>query len=862
MRSSRRVGFAHFAWFAVVLVSAGLASADDRGFVDRVLRDEAGEHKFTVFVPHDYSPERAWPVILFLHGAGERGTDGKAQVAVGLGPAIRSREKSFPFIAVFPQCEDRDAPARRGWLPETADGRRALAILAAVEREFRTDKDRVVLTGLSMGGFGTWAHAAADPARWAAIVPICGGGDPAWATSGKIARLPVWCFHGADDRVVPAAESRAMIDALKKAGAAPKYSELAGIAHNSWDAAFATNELYTWLLSHKRGEKTAAPDSRGPARPRPSDTAIETALPDAPFVSALEIPRAVFVRLGNDALAAVADSLPEIVPADLLAGTVPDAQQTTSSEGMTFTVQLRGISYRGQISRATIEGRGDNRVAVLLGLRNVNLIINRTNISGEGRSATCGPLKIVLGHRAELPIRIEVEPQVVDRRLKFKLLTTQFRLSRDNWTVGAPEWVRASGLGMSEDRVSESLRSGLYNDPGRIERELIAAVPRMLEGLEKQFQFEPLDRAVAGLWPLPVYRPRVRTWPAEVRSDSGGATIWFGVSVAAISDDQAAAGPKTAEISAAEVSGLSDEHQLQFGLATQLIEPLSALVVAADAARVHVTDLPMKQLAALADPRVLAEIAPDLKRRGNVEVRCEVVVTEPMRLHRSDAPTGAVLEFELPKIKLLVAVRPAQPAEKAANDWTPFLDIDVSIRHAARPEIASPTPSRRALALAWQGDAAIEVHARFAPNAAPADEHIDTARIREIIAAGWREWTESGPLAQAPLDDIDLGFAKLRASAVGWADGLLVTTFGPAAIDVHNRTDEPVTYEVKGPYSDWSEPITLDAGKDHRYGVAYPMRVRIKVKGRETRYVLQPGLRYEFLTAEGDLELYASREEP
>lgn len=220
-----------------------------RGFLDRVYRNAQGEHRYVVFVPHDYSTARAWPVILFLHGAGERGTDGHKPVEVGLGPAIRKREKTFPFIAVFPQCASEGSP-RGKWSPRAPDGKRALHILAQVEQTYRTDPDRVYLTGLSMGGYGAWSHAAADPGRWAAVVPICGGGDPAWAE--RLVDVPLWCFHGDADPVVPVEQSRQMIAALRGAGGAPRYTELPGVGHNAWDAAYDNGDLYTWLLEQRR----------------------------------------------------------------------------------------------------------------------------------------------------------------------------------------------------------------------------------------------------------------------------------------------------------------------------------------------------------------------------------------------------------------------------------------------------------------------------------------------------------------------------------------------------------------------------------------------------------------------------------
>ncbi|MGL4419781.1 MAG: dienelactone hydrolase family protein, partial [Gemmataceae bacterium] len=119
-------------------------------------------------------------------------------------------------------------------------------------KEYKTDADRVILSGLSMGGFGTWSLAASHTDRWAAIVPICGGGDTKKAE--KFAKLPCWTFHGDKDTAVPVKLSREMVAALKAAGGTPKYTEYAGVDHFSWDPAYATPELWTWLAEQKRAK--------------------------------------------------------------------------------------------------------------------------------------------------------------------------------------------------------------------------------------------------------------------------------------------------------------------------------------------------------------------------------------------------------------------------------------------------------------------------------------------------------------------------------------------------------------------------------------------------------------------------------
>jgi predicted peptidase len=237
----------------VAVLFAVAANAADTGFIDKTFKDSSGtEHKYVLFVPHDYKKDTPTPTILFLHGAGEtkpkegaktKGTP-KMPVEVGIGPAIKKREKTFPFLTIIPQ-----APTF-GWGAGSAGGKLALAILDEVEKEYSVDKKRVYLTGLSMGGMGTWSHALATPDKWAAIVPICGRSDPKQAE--KIKDLPCWAFHGDADTAVNVSGSRDMIAAIEKAGGHPKYTEYPGVGHNSWDKAYGTDELYEWMLKQSK----------------------------------------------------------------------------------------------------------------------------------------------------------------------------------------------------------------------------------------------------------------------------------------------------------------------------------------------------------------------------------------------------------------------------------------------------------------------------------------------------------------------------------------------------------------------------------------------------------------------------------
>lgn len=194
---------------------------------------------YLLSLPADYNhSKQRWPLVLFLHGSGESGTN-LDKVKTHGPPKIVEANGPFPFILVSPQSSGR------GWNPDVLNG-----LLDALIKSYRVDKDRVYLTGLSMGGYGTWALAAAHPEKFAAIAPICGGGNPADAP--KLAHIPTWVFHGAKDNTVPIKRSEEMVEALKAAGGDPKFTVYPDAGHDSWTATYDNPEFFKWLLAQKR----------------------------------------------------------------------------------------------------------------------------------------------------------------------------------------------------------------------------------------------------------------------------------------------------------------------------------------------------------------------------------------------------------------------------------------------------------------------------------------------------------------------------------------------------------------------------------------------------------------------------------
>ncbi|MCX6926869.1 MAG: prolyl oligopeptidase family serine peptidase [Verrucomicrobia bacterium] len=215
-------------------------------------KTQSTELDYLLFLPkgYDAKAEKRWPMMLFLHGAGERGTD-IWKVATHGPPKNVATHPYFPVIVVSPQC-----PEGQVWSKETL-----LALLNEITTQYAVDTNRVYLTGLSMGGYGTWSLGLSYPERFAAIVPICGGGETisvllsSRQKHAALKTLGIWAFHGGKDPVVALEESQRMVDAAKKAGAQDvKLTVYPEAGHDSWTATYNNPELYEWLLKHERGK--------------------------------------------------------------------------------------------------------------------------------------------------------------------------------------------------------------------------------------------------------------------------------------------------------------------------------------------------------------------------------------------------------------------------------------------------------------------------------------------------------------------------------------------------------------------------------------------------------------------------------
>ncbi|QDU81437.1 Phospholipase/Carboxylesterase [Polystyrenella longa] len=236
-----------FLFFSIAGIPQSVVCADEIVTENNVSEEGAAEielkasFQYLTFLPKDYDQQEKWPLVLFLHGAGERGDD-LEKVKVHGPPMQAAAGREFPFILVAPQC-----PKGYWWYPNELAG-----LLDQLEEKYNVDPDRIYVTGLSMGGYGTWSLASYCPERLAAVAPVCGGGVAYLTTEYQ--DLAVWAFHGDQDSVVSLRSSEELIERLKKRGAKEiRFTVYEGIGHNSWTKAYDTPEFYDWLLQQRRG---------------------------------------------------------------------------------------------------------------------------------------------------------------------------------------------------------------------------------------------------------------------------------------------------------------------------------------------------------------------------------------------------------------------------------------------------------------------------------------------------------------------------------------------------------------------------------------------------------------------------------
>ena len=232
--------------FLTIVVLSGILAVASAEEADRLKPKEFEteitltiRNNYLLYLPRDYDKQAGWPLLIFLHGAGERGDDLELLKVHGP-PKLIAAGKEFPCVVLAPQCEKHTR-----WYPQAL-----IELIDKIANEYKVDKSRIYLTGLSMGGYGTWALATEYPKVFAAIAPICGGGRPDKAQA--LVGIPTWVFHGAKDKRVKIEESEKMVEAIKAAGGDPKFTVYPEAEHDSWTETYDNPEFFEWLFEQKK----------------------------------------------------------------------------------------------------------------------------------------------------------------------------------------------------------------------------------------------------------------------------------------------------------------------------------------------------------------------------------------------------------------------------------------------------------------------------------------------------------------------------------------------------------------------------------------------------------------------------------
>jgi poly(3-hydroxybutyrate) depolymerase len=808
----RRAGLCQTLAIAVTLtvvwgLTTGWAQEPASGrFVDRVYTDASGEHKYVVFEPAGYDASKKWPVIFYLHGASGRGSDGRSQLIVGMGPAVQQRAATLPFLVVFPQSDNLRSRLLGGWHEEPAELDRALRILDVVEREYSVDRNHEVLVGISMGAFGAWDLAARDPQRWKAVLAISGGAKDEMIPA--LAKTPVWAFHALDDALVPPESSSELVGKIRDAGGRAFVSLLPRGGHNIGASVLARDEVFAWM---QHPERDPVLDIDWNQRHE-----LPSLIHLLPFVTGAEVSQAVRVHIGRDLLESWAMLMPELVPAESLQGWKPGMTQSTQAGPFTFNVSMSGIQYVGTLEQALISPLPHNRLRLQLGLRSLQMTIGSTHLRGRILSADAGPIHVLIGHRAPVWLTIDVAPQVIDRQLKMNLVGVDFQIPHDNWGISRPSHVHVRGLPFLEDRIGTQLVDGIAEKRATIEAEIRNGVPQMIAQVESRIgEFQ--NRVMTfHRFPMPLWQPRFKFHPESIAIGEQGLEVTLGARVAQLG--QRPPGSQLLQFPKGdEADGVAPLNGLEMAISQRVVTAWSTLLAQSNVGRFHVLDMSAPTFQTLGHREFWHDALPALRSvPAEVELLTEFVLTKPLRLRDRAAGSSGIhplhheVLFDVPNLRMDLSLR-----EPGRKEPTPYAQFDVSLSQGLHAAINRPAFNHREFQHELIPADRPEVVVRMLPaGVTVADVNLDL--VADQFARGWVD-SFSTPGRTAVLKDLAMARLPLRWHEVGWDGAHLVARLRRPGIRVVNGSATALTYQVRGMQTVWGEPLSLAPGEFHEF---------------------------------------------
>jgi hypothetical protein len=685
---------------------------------------------------------------------------------------------------------------------------------------------------------------------WSAVVPVSGGGDP--ATAQQLTTLPIWAVHGANDRAVLPQQSQLMVDAVNASGGNTEATILPHVGHDAWKYAFSSQAVIDWMLD----PSAAAPDSaRLQAEAEELRDSGRAAALEGEFRPAVIMPRAVSLRLGNDALRTIGYGLPGMVEPEMLAGEIEDQYFTFPAAGETFEITQANVSYAAELKRIMIAGQDDGTIRVQIGLQPLALRIGETRIVGEQHEAVAGPVEVKLGLRRPVWIDLTLQPSLADQQLQLDLRDSRFDIPNDNWSVSAPENVEVAGPDITPDLVRTAIVGGLYLRRHDVEDCVQQAIPALVTRVQEQLRPIAVDRIVDAVWPMPVFKPRLQLQFEELVVDGDGVSVVAGVAAAPINIDLMPDEPRILPPLGPAVADLPRTRSLDVSIAPGILEALSEMLVSERVARIDVRDMPEPEFASLGARAQMIQVCPDLQRYSeDIQLRTHLNVAAPFAVTRGDDPTSEIqftavgdgagspdvlsaaieaasgsrdrsqisIRFHIPR--LVVAVAMKEPAESAA--WKEYASFDVSLSQTATIRLARSEDHRRVVRVNWLADPIISVQGGLVEPAADADPQVDRDRLAAMIRDCWAAWTREATQTESEVPDLELGDARLRMEALDWQGTQLVAELASPPTRITNTGRGMLRYEVRGPLTPWSRMLTLPPGETHTFDAPYPLEIR------------------------------------
>lgn len=804
-------------------VNEGLAGAEAKcrpagEFAERTLVDDTGTHRYTVYFPPGYQRHHQWPVILFLHGAGERGTDGLSPTYYGIGPVLRHSPDLYPAVVVFPQCETWDAPIFSSWSDQTESGRRAIQILDEVIQSESIDPARQSLTGWSMGGFGVTAFAARYPQRWQAALAISGG--YAGNDCQSLSSVPLWLIHGERDSIVPVERSRHLAQSLLLPTRMARYDEVKGADHDVWEQVYTRDEIANYLL---QGEKVSSvnwslsvPSERLPA-----------SKDRAPFVAASTLPQAVSIRIGNDALAMISAGIPESIKPEQLQGELPPIEQTFSLDGDTYELALRDLTYTVRLDSVQLSTRPTADIRAELGI-GLELAIGAASLKTQNFSASSSPFRIVIGHRRPALLSVLIKPHLDHHAVTLEHRESDFSIPDDNWFVEMPHEIQLTGSKFTRHEIETGIVGGLYTRKSEVEEQVRAVIPELLTRLEQRLELdEPID-AAKWLWPFPVYQPRLRWVPEQLSVDIHGLTLQLSAVIAAshfkASDRPQLTRHGTARLPHAVI------HSRDFHVAIDplLLEVISQEFVSAGVARINVRDLD-SPFHRFAESEYMRQILPSIP--AGHELQTVLALSSPFQWTGQEGVSNEdqIVQLSIPNAQLEIFSRP-----DSNTAWSPCGLFTIALVQSVQVQFKHTDSGPPLLGQNWLADFECRV------SAAQSVETAALATLERDIQQAWASWAAKQSVTATPVNDIAIGDSRLRLDSIRLGARSIDIGLKKPPTQLSVTGQQSLRYRIRGKSTYWSLPRQLNSGDQHRFDVIDPVEIQL-FNPRGATYTILPG---------------------